>query len=185
MKSGIASIGTNGRVFTLSGYGKGNVSFMRLAKGVITTTAEMKAAPDLRTLGAKYFKGSTAAFAALDAINGETTTYTVQVGYVSGYVEFITFDITPTLPAITTDDGTITLANVQTDEYYLDWVRCTPGELSTLYAIRHAEGSQVKKTANIVNGTITFTGLNPGEYTLYYLYDGWNLSEGLVTVTVK
>ncbi|MBQ7499305.1 MAG: hypothetical protein IJT91_00250 [Clostridia bacterium] len=27
-------------------------------------------------------------------------------------------------------------------------------------------------------------GLASGAYTLCYLYDGWNLSEGMVTVTV-
>ncbi|MBQ7500512.1 MAG: hypothetical protein IJT91_06425 [Clostridia bacterium] len=180
-----ASVSTNGRVFTLTNYGANNVSYMRLAKGVITTNAEMKAASDLRTYGRKYFTGDMAAFAALDAVNGETTTYTVQIGYVSGYSEFITFDITPTVPVITTTSDSITLSNVQTSSYYLDWVRCAPGELGSLYAIRHAKGSQVKKTEQIVDGTITFTGLSAGKYTLYYLYDGWNLSEGMVTVEVK
>ena len=180
-----ASVSTNGRIFTLANYGANNVSYLRLAKGVITTAAEMKSASDLRTYGRKYFTGGTAAFAALDAVNGETTTYTVQIGYASGYAEFITFEITPTVPIITTGDGTITLSNVQSDTYYLDWVRCAPGELTSLYAVRHAKGSQVKKTADIVDDSITFTGLSAGTYTLYYLYDGWNLSEGMVTVEVK
>ncbi|MBQ7500624.1 MAG: InlB B-repeat-containing protein [Clostridia bacterium] len=176
---------TNGRIFTLSGYGANNVSYIRFAKGVITTAAEMKSASDLRTFGAKYFKSETAAFAALDAVNGETTTYTVQVGYVSGYSEFVTFDITPTVPTIQTAVGTIVLKNVQTAAYELDWVRCAPGTLGSLYAIRHANGSQVRRTSDIVNNRITFSGLSAGAYTLYYLYDGWNLSEGLVTVTVN
>ena len=145
----------------------------------------MKSAPDLRIFGKKYFTGDTASFAALDAVNGETTTYTVQVGYPSGYTEFITFDITPTVPVISTTSNSITLSNVQTADYYLDWVRCAPGELTSLYAIRHAKGSQVKKTEHISGGTITFTGLTAGKYTLYYLYDGWNLSEGMITITVN
>ena len=180
-----ATISTNGRIFTLANYGANNVSYMRLAKGVITTANEMKSAPDLRTLGAKYFKADTAAFAALDAVNGETTTYTVQTGYASGYTEFVTFEITPTVPVITTTSDSIILSNVQSDSYYLDWVRCAPGVQTSLYGVRHAKGSQVKKTADTVNGTITFTGLSAGTYTLYYLYDGWNLSEGMVTVEVK
>ena len=179
------AVSTNGRIFTLSEYGgAGNVSFIRLAKGTITTNAAMKAASDLRIFGAKYFREESASFAALDAVNGETTTYTVQVGYVSGYSEFITFDITPTVPVITAGEGTITLTNVQTGGYYLDWVRCAPGVQSSLYGIRHAKGSQIKKTADIVNDTVAFTDLSSGAYTLYYLYDGWNLSEGMVTVTV-
>ena len=180
-----ASVSTNGRIFTLANYGVNNVNYIRFAKGTITTAAEMKTASDLRIFGRKYFTGDTASFAALDAVNGTSTTYTVQVGYASGYSEFITFDITPTVPVITTTSDSITLSNVQTNDYYIDWVRCAPGELSSLYAIRHANGSQVKKTEHIVNGTITFTGLSAGTYTLYYLYDGWNLSEGMVTVIVN
>ncbi|MBQ7500441.1 MAG: hypothetical protein IJT91_06070, partial [Clostridia bacterium] len=162
-----------------------NVSYIRFAKGIITTASAMKAAPDLRTFGRKYFTGDTAAFAALDAVNGETTTYTVQIGYASGYSQFVTFDITPTVPVFTPGAGTITVGNVNTISYHIDWIRCAPGIYNSLYAIRHAAGSQVKKTENIVNDTITFTGLTSGTYTLYYLYDGWNLSEGLVTVEVK
>ena len=180
-----ANVSANGRIFTLSNYGVNNVSYIRFAKGVITTAAEMKSASDLRTFGRKYFTTDTAAFAALDAQNGETTAYTVQIVYKSGYTEFVTFDITPAVPVVTTGNGTITLTNVQTGDYYLDWVRCAPGELDSMYAIRHAEGSQVRKTGHIINGTITFTGLSAGKYTLYYLYDGNNLSEGMVTVTVQ
>ena len=66
----------------------------------------------------------------------------------------------------------------------IDWVRCAPGQLTSLSAVRHTKVSQVKKTKDIVNDTITFDGLSAGKYTLYYLYDGWNLSEGMVTVTV-
>ena len=180
-----ASISTNGRIFTLADYGANNVGYIRLAKGVITTASGMKSAPDLRTFGRKYFTDNTAAFAALDAVNGETTTYTVQIGYVSGYSEFLTFEITPTVPVISAKNGTVTLTNVQSDDYYIDWVRCAPGNLSSLFAVRHTKGSQVKKTTDIVNDTITFSGLSEGTYTLYYLYDGWNLSEGMVTVTVN
>ncbi|MBQ7500666.1 MAG: hypothetical protein IJT91_07200 [Clostridia bacterium] len=180
-----AGITGNGRIFTLDNYGgAGNVLYIRFAKGVITTTADMKAAPDLRTFGAKYFKNDSAAFAALDAVNSETTTYTVQIGYASGYTEFVTFDITPTVPGVIGGTATITLTNVQSEDYYMDWVRCAPGLHNTLYAIRHAAGSQVKKTNDISDGKIMFTNLAAGEYTLYYLYDGWNLSEGMVTVTV-
>ncbi|MBQ7500958.1 MAG: hypothetical protein IJT91_08695 [Clostridia bacterium] len=178
-------ISTNGRIFTLSGYGANNVSYLRLAKGEITTAAAMKSAPDLRTYGRKYFTGDTAAFAALDAVNGETTTYTVQIGYASGYTEFVTFGITPTVPTVTAASGSIMITNVQSESYCLDWVRCAPGELDSLYAIRHAKGSQVRKAENIVDDTITFAGLSSGTYSLYYLYDGWNLSEGLLTVNVK
>ena len=180
-----ANVSANGRVFTLANYGVNNVSYIRFAKGTITTAAEMKSAPDLRIYGRKYFTNDTAAFAALDAVNGESTTYTVQIGYASGYTQFITFEITPTVPTITAGTGTITLTNVQSESYYLDWVRCAPGELTTLSQVRHTKGSQVKKTANIVDDTITFTGLSAGKYTLYYLYDGWNLSEGLVVVDVQ
>ena len=179
-----ASVSTNGRVFALADYGANNVTYIRLAKGVITTTAEMKTASDLRTYGRKYFTGETAAFAALDAINGETTTYTVQIGYASGYTEFVTFEITPTVPVITTTSDSIILSNVQTDSYYLDWIRCAPGVQTSLYGVRHAKGSQVKKTTDIEDEMIIFSDLTPGTYTLYYLYDGWNLSEGMVTVTV-
>ena len=38
---------------------------------------------------------------------------------------------------------------------------------------------------NIEKGVIVFDNLTAGTYTLYYLYDGWNLSEGMVTVEVK
>ena len=108
-----------------------------------------------------------------------------MIGYNSGYTQFVAFEVTPTVPVITTTSDSIILTNVQTDSYYLDWVRCAPGELTTLSQVRHTKGSQVKKTANIVDDTITFTGLTAGKYTLYYLYDGWNLSEGMVTVTVN
>ena len=178
------AVSTNGRIFTIANYGVNNVSFMRLANGVITTTSEMKTAEDLRTYGRKYFTSETAAFAALDAVNGETTIYTVQIGYASGYTEFVTFEITPTVPVITTTSDSIILSNVQSDLYYLDWVRCAPGVQTSLYGVRHAKGSQVKKTADIDDDSITFTGLTAGTYTLYYLYDGWNLSEGKITITV-
>ncbi|MBQ7499976.1 MAG: leucine-rich repeat protein [Clostridia bacterium] len=179
-----ASISTSGRIFTVSDFGgAGNVSYMRLAKGVYDTTTAIKAAEDLRTYGGtKYFKGETAAFAALDAEVGDI--YTVQIGYASGYYEFINFTLEPTVPVITTGSGSITIENAMTDDYYIDWVRCAPGQLDSLYAIRHAVGSQVKKTKNISGGKLTFSGLSAGTYTLYYLYDSANLSEGMITVTV-
>ncbi|MBQ7500100.1 MAG: leucine-rich repeat protein, partial [Clostridia bacterium] len=180
-----ASISTNGRIFTLADYGVNNVSYMRLAKGVVTTAAAMKSAPDLRTYGRKYFTAGTSAFAALDTVNGETTSYTVQIVYFSGYSEFITFDLTPTVPVITTAKSSIILSNVRSEDYYIDWVRCAPGVQTSLYAVRHANGSRVRTTYDIVNDTITFSGLSAGAYTLYYLYDGFNLSEGMVTVNVK
>ena len=179
-----ASISTNGRIFTLTGYGANNVQYLRFAKGTITTAAEMKSAPDLRAFARKYFTGDTAAFAALDAVNGTGTVYTAEIRYASGYSELITFTINPTVPVVTASAGTITLANVQTESYYLEWVRCAPGVQTTLYGIRHANGSQIRKTEDITSGIVAFTGLASGTYTLYYLYDGWNLSEGLVTVSV-
>ncbi|MBQ7499572.1 MAG: leucine-rich repeat protein [Clostridia bacterium] len=178
-----AYVSTSGRLFTVIDYGAGNVSYMRLAKGEIATTAEMKAAEDLRTYGAKYFREDTSAFVALDAFAPET--YTIQIGYVSGYTEFITFSITPTWPTITGGEGTITVDRASFGSCYIDWIRCAPGQLDSLYAIRHARGSQIKKTRDIVDGKILFTGLEPGVYTLYYLYDANNLSEGMVTVTVR
>ena len=183
----VATVTTNGRIFTVADFGgANNVSYMRLAKGVITTANGMKAASDLRTYGAKYFKADTSAFAALDAVNGTSTTYTIQVAYVSGYSQFITFEITPTVPVITTTANSITIGNAGSvdGDYYIDWVRVAPGVQTSLYAIRHAAGSQVKKTADIANGAITFTGLSAGTYSIFYLYDGWNLSEGLVTAVV-
>ncbi|MBQ7500543.1 MAG: hypothetical protein IJT91_06580 [Clostridia bacterium] len=181
-----ASISSNGRVFVIGNYGgAGNVSHVRLAKGVYTSANEIKAASDLRTYGAKYFRTEdSAAIAALDAVNGTSTTYTAQVTYVSGYSEFITFDITPTVPSIATTNNSIILTNVQNYKYNIDWVRCAPGALTTLSQVRHTKGSQVKKAADIENERIIFSDLSAGTYTLYYLYDGWNLSEGLITVTI-
>ena len=155
---------------------------MRLAKGTYTTANAIKAASDLRTYGAKYFKGDSAAFAALDAAAGETTVYTVQIGYASGRSQFITFEVTPTVPVLTVGERSLTIENAED----IDWIRCAPGKLSSLYAIRHSFGSQVKKAADAANGKITFTGLTKGgTYTLYYLYNSANLSEGIVTVTLK
>ncbi|MBQ7500241.1 MAG: leucine-rich repeat protein [Clostridia bacterium] len=179
-----ASVGTNGRVFTISDFGAGKVSYIRFAKGEISSEAEMKTAPDFRSFGAKYFTGDTAAFAALDAVNGESTVYTVQIRYTDGHNEFITFEITPTLPAVTVSNGTVTVSNVQSDTYSVDWILCAPGELTSYHEIRHADGLLIKKTADISNDTIIFTGLPAGNYTLYYLYDGLNLSEGRLTVDV-
>ncbi|MBQ7499570.1 MAG: hypothetical protein IJT91_01610 [Clostridia bacterium] len=176
-----ASVSTNGRVFTLADYGgANNVSYMRLAKGTYSNAGAIKAADDLRTYGAKYFRKDTSAFAALDAVNGETTTYTVQVGYASGYTEFITFGVTPTVPSVYSEKGVIVIENADG----MDWIRCAPGVHHSLQDIRHADGSRVKKTVDIVNGTITFTGLKTGNYSLYYLYDGWNLSEGTMIIYV-
>ena len=175
-------------MFTLSDYGgAGNVSYIRFAKGVITKNSQMKSAPDMKAYGAKYFRSSdTSAFAALSAVNGQTTTYTVQVMYASGYYEFIHFDITPTLPVIAAGSGSITVYNVRTADYYMDWIRCAPGDHNTLSAIRHARKSRVRFSNEMTaEGMITFTGLSAGTYSLYYLYDGWNLSEGLVKVTVS
>ncbi|MBQ7499571.1 MAG: hypothetical protein IJT91_01615 [Clostridia bacterium] len=177
-----AVVTSKGRVFTISDFGgAGNVSFMRLAKGTYTSAGAIKSAGDLRTYGAKYFKADAAAFAALDAVNGETTVYTVQIGYASGYSQFITFDIAPTVPTVTAGGDYITLAGVDG----IDWVRCAPGAHTSLYAIRRAVGSQIRYGADAVNGTVTFNGLYPRTYTLYYLYNGYDLSEGMITVTVK
>ena len=180
-----SAVTTNGRVFTLSGYEANDVRYIRFARGVYTKNSQLKAAEDLRSFGAKYFTSETAAFAVLDAQSGETAVYTVQVTYTSGYNEFITFEITPTVPEINATSDSIILSNVQTEDYYIDWVRCAPGVQTTLYRIRHVKGSQVRLTENIVDGTITFGDLSAGTYTLYYLYDGWNLSEGMITVTVN
>ncbi|MBQ7499945.1 MAG: leucine-rich repeat domain-containing protein, partial [Clostridia bacterium] len=136
-------VNTNGRVFTLSDYEPGKISYIRFAKGVYNSANGIKSAPGLRTFGAKYFRSPEAAFAALDAVNGQTDTYTVQVGYVSGFTKFVQFEIAPTVPIITAGNGCITLSNVISDSYTIDWVRCAPGTLSSLYAIRHAAGSKV------------------------------------------
>ena len=64
-------------------------------------------------------------FAAED--NGETSVYTAQLTYVSGYSEMLKFEITPTIPVITAGTNSIAIENVESADYYMDWVRCAPG----------------------------------------------------------
>ncbi|MBQ7646636.1 MAG: hypothetical protein IJS94_05140, partial [Clostridia bacterium] len=178
-------ISVNGRIFTISNYTPNEVSYIRFAKGGYPTAGELKSAPDLRTFGRKYFTGETAAFAALDAENGKSNGYTLQIMFRSGYTTLLYFRVIPTVPSFTVENDSIIVGNVETGSSTLDWIRCAPGELTTLYVVRHTPGSQVRKAENIENGTVSFTGLEPGTYTLYYLYDPWDLSEGMVTVTVE
>ncbi|MBQ7500269.1 MAG: hypothetical protein IJT91_05195 [Clostridia bacterium] len=178
------TVSANGRVYTVRNYTPETVSYMRVAKGEYSSASEMKTAADLRTYGAKYFRDFTAAFAALDAQNGETAAYTAQIMFRSGYSVFVTFEVTPTLPTVTVEDGKIVVGNALNERSYIDWVRYAPGELSTLTQVRKTRGSKIVTTADIVDGRITID-VDPGVYTLYYLYDGYDLSEGLVTVNVQ
>ena len=178
-------IGSNGRVFTVEGFAAGSVSYMRLAKGVFTTASAMKSAPDLRTYASKYFRENTAAFAALDAVSGETTTYTAQIMFRSGYTVFVTFEVTPTVPVVTVENGAIVIDNAAVGASYMQWVRYAKGDLATLTQIRKAAGSRIVTSSAIKDGAVTITGLTPGTYSLYYLYDDYDLSEGLIKVTVN
>ncbi|MBQ7500421.1 MAG: leucine-rich repeat domain-containing protein [Clostridia bacterium] len=181
-----ALLNVNGRVFTLMEYGPGNVRYMRFAKGYWSTAAELKECSDLKTFSSKYFRDERASFAAFDESDEIGDWFTVQMMYVSGYSQILHFEVRDTRPEVTAGEGTITLTNVQCgDLYTLDWVRCAPGKLSTLYSIRHTKGSRVRKSEDIINDTVTFTDLAPGTYTLYYLYDASNLCEGMITVTVN
>ena len=174
-------------MLTVYGYGYNSVNYMRIAKGEINSAGQMKAAPDVRTYGADFFNYTGMVDIGItDAPNGETTTYTLMICYVGGYTEFQTFEVTPTEPVVAVSAGTITLSNVDTNLASIDWVRCAPGELSSLYEVRHTKGSQVRTYSDITDeGTIVFDNLPAGTYTLCYLYDEYDLSYGMMTVTVE
>ncbi|MBQ7500195.1 MAG: leucine-rich repeat protein [Clostridia bacterium] len=178
-------ISTTGRIFRISDYGAGEISYMRFATGLYDTVNELKAAPDIRTFGSKYFREETAAFAALDAVNGMNVSYTIQLMFRSGYSTILHTGIKPSVPYVAVEGNSIMISNISTKGAMIDWIRYAPGNLDTLTQVRKTKGSRLLRFEDAVQGVITIRNLDPGTYTLYYLFDSWNLSEGIIKVEIQ
>ena len=147
---------------------------VRTATGVWNTPGEVKRAEGSRNIAARNITGDT-----YTLYYPESGTYTVTLEYTNGLVVVEHIELTATEPTLVQDGNSVVIGNL--DNLYT--IRYAKGEYATMGEIKRADGCQVRRSRNIVDGVITVTDLEPGTYTFCVQYN--DQSYNYFTVVVE
>ena len=152
-----------------------DVRVIRTAPGVWNSPAEVKRAAGCRSITANTI-GNTDSYT---VYYPESGTYTVTLEYTNGLVVVEHIELNSTIPTLVQDGNSVTIGNL--DNLYT--IRYAKGEYATMGEIKRADGCQVRRSRNIVDGVITVTDLEPGTYTFCVQYN--DQSYNYFTVVVE
>ncbi len=153
--------------FTVSGLSVGisnleGLRTLRTAPGEWNTPGEVKRAAGARNIAARNISGDS-----YELQYAENGVYTVSLEYTNGLVVVKHFELSRTVPTMVQDGNVVTLGNL--DDLYV--VRYAPGEYTSSYDIKRAEGAKYIRPSKInAFGEIEFE-LDDKVYTICVQYN--------------
>ena len=166
----VSQDGLNITLTNLSG-----IKCIKRSFGTYNTATEIKASQGVITYGASVTGGTDSAVLHIPH-EGELT---VMVQYKNGYAKLFHLTIVQKRPSFAQNGNSVTFGNL--DDLYV--IRYAKGTFTKPNAIKAAPGSRLKRSGDIVNGEITISDLEPGDYTFLVQYN--EESQNVYYITVK